>query len=76
MCYAFAFKIILLFIVQLKACGKVAVYGDADLCKLDKDNLLVGVKLKHDVMEQDFQHCTIIKLLSCTFGYAYLSHVK
>jgi hypothetical protein len=29
MCHAFAFKIILLFIVQFKAHGKVAVYGDA-----------------------------------------------
>jgi hypothetical protein len=34
MCHAFAFKIILLFIVQFEAHGKVAVYGDAHLCKL------------------------------------------
>jgi hypothetical protein len=34
MCHAFAFKIILLFIVQFKAHGKVAVYNDAHLCKL------------------------------------------
>jgi hypothetical protein len=40
------------------------------------DSLLVGVKLSHVVMEQDFQHCTIIKLLSCTLGYAYLFDVK
>jgi hypothetical protein len=26
------------------------------------DSLLVRVKLNHDVMEQDFQHCTIFKL--------------
>jgi hypothetical protein len=40
------------------------------------DKLLVGVKSNHVVMEQDFQHCTIIELLSCTFGYACLSDVK
>jgi hypothetical protein len=32
------------------------------------DKLLVGVKSNHAIMEEDFQHCTIIKLLSCTFG--------
>jgi hypothetical protein len=34
------------------------------------DKLLVRVKSNHVVIEQDFQHCTIIKLLSCIFGYA------
>jgi hypothetical protein len=40
------------------------------------ESLLVGVKLNHAVMEQDFQHCTIFKLLSYTLGYACLSDVK
>jgi hypothetical protein len=34
MCHVFAFKIILIFIVQFKAHGKVAVYGRVHLCKL------------------------------------------
>jgi hypothetical protein len=34
MCHVFAFKIILLFIMQFKAHGKVAVYGGVHLCKL------------------------------------------
>jgi hypothetical protein len=35
------------------------------------DSLLVGVKLNYDVMEQDFQHCTIFKLLSHLVLYIY-----
>jgi hypothetical protein len=34
MCHVFASKIILLFIMQFKAHGKVAVYGGVHLCKL------------------------------------------
>jgi hypothetical protein len=40
------------------------------------NSLLVGVKLNNVVMEPDFQHCTIFKLLSYTLGYAFLSNVK
>jgi hypothetical protein len=40
------------------------------------NNLLVGVKLNHVVMEQYIQNCTIFKFLSCTLGYAYLFNVK
>jgi hypothetical protein len=40
------------------------------------DSLLVGFKLNHAVMEQDFQRCTITKFLSCTLGYAYLFDVE
>jgi hypothetical protein len=40
------------------------------------DIFLVGDKLNHAVMEQDFQHCTIFKLLLYTLGYSCLSDVK
>jgi hypothetical protein len=75
MCHAFAFKNILLFIVQFKAHGIVVVYGKFIYVRYMFDSLLVGVKLNHVVTEQDFQHCTIIKLLSCTLGYACLFDV-
>jgi hypothetical protein len=61
MFHAFAFKIILLFIVKFKAHGKVQVYGDSHIIYMF-DKLFVGVKSNHVVMEQDFQYCTI---LSC-----------
>jgi hypothetical protein len=48
--------------------------GDYVSCMFN--NLLGGVKLNHVAMEQDFQYCTIFKLLSYTLGYACLSDVK
>jgi hypothetical protein len=52
MFHVFTFKIFL-FIVQFEAHGKVAIYGGFYLCMFVI--LLVGVKLNHAVMEQDFQ---------------------
>jgi hypothetical protein len=43
------------FIVQFKAHGKVAVYGGVHYVSCMFVILLVGVKLNHAVMEQDFQ---------------------
>jgi hypothetical protein len=61
MCHAFAFKFILIFIVQFKAHGKSSkVYGDYHYVRHMFDKLLVAVKSNHAVMEQDFQHCTIL----------------
>jgi hypothetical protein len=57
------------FIVQFEAHGKVAVYGGVHLCKLYVCHLLVGVKLNHAVMEQDFQ-CS----LSC-FHTPWVMHI-
>jgi hypothetical protein len=62
MCHVFPFKIVLLFIMQFEAHGKVPVYGGLHLCKLHVREFIIWDKLNHAVMEQDFQHCT---KLSC-----------
>jgi hypothetical protein len=43
------------FYCAIRSSWKVAVYGGVHLCKLYVCFLLVGVKLNHVVMEQDFQ---------------------